>query len=331
MMIIPFGLVGAVLGHYLLGFQLTILSLIGLLGLAGILVNDSIILVSRLDERIAHGQSMRDAAIGASCDRLRAVLLTSLTTVGGLAPMLFEASPRAQFLKPMAITIVFGLAVATLFVLFLVPSLFGVGGDIKRALGFLLHGTRKPSEHSPRNEQYREFFAETPLMCGLHQPQKSARSVAADRRAAGFSSFHRLGCGAFFCGWGHRVQTERWDVPARGPVLVPALRSGLLLFFKTYCSAIRCHVACPSSGNTTMRPSRNEARQIIIRKPMKMAQLSITRLFANTHLIEVIIPVMKSTSLCSSNGNEIAVIEKTPRSKRPRSGSRPTGTSRLVV
>ncbi|WP_321448716.1 efflux RND transporter permease subunit [uncultured Cohaesibacter sp.] len=149
MMIIPFGLVGAILGHYLLGFQLTILSLIGLLGLAGILVNDSIILVSRLDERIAHGQTIRHAAIGASCDRLRAVVLTSLTTVGGLAPMLFETSPQAQFLKPMAITIVFGLAVATLFVLFLVPSLFGVGGDIKRGLTFLLHGNKGAAEHSP--------------------------------------------------------------------------------------------------------------------------------------------------------------------------------------
>nr|WP_319483519.1 efflux RND transporter permease subunit [uncultured Cohaesibacter sp.] len=149
MMIIPFGLIGAVVGHYLLGFQLTILSLVGLLGLAGILVNDSIILVSRLDERIAHGQLLKDAAIGASCDRLRAVLLTSLTTVGGLLPMLFEASPQAQFLKPMAITIVFGLSVATLFVLFLVPSLFGVGGDIRRAMTYLLHGNRHPREQTP--------------------------------------------------------------------------------------------------------------------------------------------------------------------------------------
>ncbi|WP_114007656.1 efflux RND transporter permease subunit [Cohaesibacter intestini] len=145
MMIIPFGVVGAVLGHYLLGFQLTIMSLIGLLGLAGILVNDSIILVSRLDERLAHGESLRKAAIGASCDRLRAVLLTSLTTVCGLTPLLFEASLQAQFLKPMAITIVFGLAVATLFVLFLVPSLFGVGGDIRRFVSLLLHGSSKRS------------------------------------------------------------------------------------------------------------------------------------------------------------------------------------------
>jgi multidrug efflux pump subunit AcrB len=122
-----------VLGHWLLGFDLTILSMIGLLGLAGILVNDSIILVARNDERLAQGDTPREAAIGASRDRLRAVLLTSLTTIGGLAPLLFETSLQAQFLLPMAVTMVFGLAVATLLVLFLVPALLGIGQDISNA------------------------------------------------------------------------------------------------------------------------------------------------------------------------------------------------------
>ena len=131
MLIIPFGLVGAVAGHFLMGYNLTILSFIGLLGLAGILVNDSIILVSRLDERLEEGETLEEAAVGASRDRLRAVLLTSLTTIGGLIPLMFEKSLQAQFLLPMAITIVFGLALATLLVLFLVPSLIGIGGDIK--------------------------------------------------------------------------------------------------------------------------------------------------------------------------------------------------------
>ncbi len=134
MLIIPFGIVGAVFGHWILGYQLTVLSLIGLLGLAGILVNDSIILVTRMDERLAAGQNLEEAATGASRDRLRAVLLTSLTTIGGLAPLMFERSLQAQFLLPMAITIVFGLALATLLVLFLVPALIGVGADIGRTL-----------------------------------------------------------------------------------------------------------------------------------------------------------------------------------------------------
>lgn len=142
MMIIPFGFVGAVLGHWLLDFQLTILSMIGLLGLSGILVNDSIILVSRLNERMEEGQDIREASIGASRDRFRAVLLTSLTTIGGLLPLLFETSRQAQFLLPMAITIVFGLALATIMVLFLVPALVGIGNDIRRTTTWIFDSTK---------------------------------------------------------------------------------------------------------------------------------------------------------------------------------------------
>ncbi|WP_420410535.1 efflux RND transporter permease subunit [Hoeflea sp.] len=142
LLIIPFGIVGAIFGHWLLGYQLTILSFIGLLGLAGILVNDSIILVARLEERVGAGDSLAEAAVGASRDRLRAVLLTSLTTIGGLLPLLYETSLQAQFLLPMAITIVFGLAMTTLLVLFLVPALVGIGNDFTRALTFV-YGRRQ--------------------------------------------------------------------------------------------------------------------------------------------------------------------------------------------
>ncbi len=132
MSIIPFGLVGAIVGHYLLGFNLTILSLIALLGLSGILVNNSIILVSVVEERLEKGESFINAVIDGTCDRLRAVLLTSLTTIGGLCPLLFETSLQAQFLIPMAITMVFGLMVATFLVLFLVPSLLLIQQDFGR-------------------------------------------------------------------------------------------------------------------------------------------------------------------------------------------------------
>ena len=142
MLIIPFGIVGAVIGHWLLGFKLTMLSLVALLGLAGILVNDSIVLVSRLDERLDEGEDLEEAAVGASRDRLRAVVLTSLTTIGGLIPLLFEKSLQAQFLLPMAITIVFGLASATLLVLFLVPAFVGIGDDIRRVVTSL-YGRRR--------------------------------------------------------------------------------------------------------------------------------------------------------------------------------------------
>ncbi len=142
MFIIPFSIVGAILGHAVLGFNVNIMSLFAVLGLSGIVVNDSIILISRLDERLENGDSLQEAAVGASCDRLRAVLLTSLTTIGGLTPLLFEKSLQAQFLIPMAVTIVFGLATATLLVLFLVPASVGVGDDIVRGVRFLF-GLRK--------------------------------------------------------------------------------------------------------------------------------------------------------------------------------------------
>ncbi len=133
--IIPFGLVGAIVGHFVMDMPLTIISMIGLLGLSGILVNDSIILVAQANERLKAGEALREAAIGASYDRFRAVLLTSLTTIGGLTPLLFETSRQAQFLIPMAITLVFGLAAATFLVLILVPSLLGFGRDIGRVAG----------------------------------------------------------------------------------------------------------------------------------------------------------------------------------------------------
>lgn len=143
MAIIPFGLVGAILGHMVMGTALTILSLIGLLGLSGILVNDSIILVTEVKNRLERGEDLHEAAIGASQDRLRAVLLTSLTTIGGLLPLLFETSRQAQFLMPMAITMIFGLAAATILVLVLVPVMVGIGGDIGRlAKWYMQLGTK---------------------------------------------------------------------------------------------------------------------------------------------------------------------------------------------
>ncbi len=134
MAIIPFGLIGAILGHWVMGFDLTILSLIALLGLAGVLVNDSIILVSTIDERMAAGQAAFEAIVDGARDRLRAVLLTSLTTIGGLLPLMFETSLQARFIIPMAVTIVFGLAVGTLLVLIVVPALLAIQEDIRRVL-----------------------------------------------------------------------------------------------------------------------------------------------------------------------------------------------------
>jgi len=142
MAIIPFGVIGAVLGHMLLGYSLTILSSVALLGLSGILVNDSIILVSAIDARLKDGAAVAEAIIDGTCERFRAVLLTSLTTIGGLTPLLFETSLQAQFLIPMAITLVFGLMVTTFLVLIVVPALMSIEEDARRGLARLGRGLR---------------------------------------------------------------------------------------------------------------------------------------------------------------------------------------------
>ena len=135
MSIIPFAVVGAVFGHWLLDYDLTILSLVGLLGLAGIVVNGSIILVASINDRLKRGQAFEEAVVGGACDRLRAVVLTSLTTIGGLLPLLSETSLQAQFLKPMALTIVSGLATTAVLVLFVVPALIAIQADFARIFG----------------------------------------------------------------------------------------------------------------------------------------------------------------------------------------------------
>ena len=132
MTIIPFGVIGAVIGHLALGYDMTVMSLVALLGLSGILVNDSIILVGTIDRHIAGGKEALRAAVDGTCERLRAVLLTSLTTIGGITPLLFETSYQAQFLVPMTITLVFGLMITTVLVLFVVPALFGIQEDLRR-------------------------------------------------------------------------------------------------------------------------------------------------------------------------------------------------------
>ena len=145
MAVIPFGFVGAVLGHMVMGFDITILSLVSLLGLSGILVNDSIIMVTTIDQRRAAGEAPIEAIVGGSADRLRAVLLTSLTTIGGLTPLLFERSIQAQFLQPMAATLVFGLMVTTFLVLFVVPALLAVQEDVRGLLGRARRSERRPA------------------------------------------------------------------------------------------------------------------------------------------------------------------------------------------
>ncbi len=134
MLTIPLGLTGAVLGHWIMGMNLTILSMFGFFGLSGIVVNDSIILVIFYRHIKDKGMSVYAALEEAACQRLRAVLLTSLTTIAGLTPLLFETSRQAQFLIPMAVSIAFGLAFSTLLILLVIPAMLSIYEDVHAAL-----------------------------------------------------------------------------------------------------------------------------------------------------------------------------------------------------
>lgn len=134
MSVIPFGIIGALLGHYLMDLPVSILSVFGILALSGVVVNDSLVFVCRVDDLRAEGKSLMDACRTAGADRFRAILLTSLTTFFGLAPLLLETEVQAQFLKPMAASLAFGILFATMITLFLLPLLLVVSRDIKNLI-----------------------------------------------------------------------------------------------------------------------------------------------------------------------------------------------------
>lgn len=141
MSVIPFGLVGAVFGHWIWGMPLSMFSIVGLLGMAGIIINDSIVLISTIDQ-YAKTRSLRAAIIDGVADRFRPVLLTTATTVLGLMPLLYERSSQAEFLKPTVITLVFGLAFGMVLVLVVVPALMAAQADLSRGFATLRRALR---------------------------------------------------------------------------------------------------------------------------------------------------------------------------------------------
>jgi len=141
MAVIPFGLVGTIWGHALWDVPMSMFTVVGLLGMTGIIINDSIVLVTTIDER-AKDRGLVPAIIDGAADRLRAVLLTTLTTVLGLAPLLYETSSQAQFLKPTVITLVYGLGFGMVLVLLIVPVLMAMQQDVGRQITALKRGLR---------------------------------------------------------------------------------------------------------------------------------------------------------------------------------------------
>jgi multidrug efflux pump subunit AcrB len=134
---IPFGITGAILGHWFMGMNLSAMSMLAILSLSGIVVNDSIVLLSFLKRDVEAGKPIREALERAVRARFRAVILTSLTTIAGLLPLMFETSSLAAMITPIAVTICFGLAFATLLILLVIPAFILLLEQLKTRLSQL--------------------------------------------------------------------------------------------------------------------------------------------------------------------------------------------------
>jgi len=128
---VPFGIIGAVAGHLLLGYDLSIMSMFGMVALTGVVVNDAIVLIERVNENLAEGMGFIESVKNAGSRRFRAILLTSLSTVGGLAPLILETDMQAKFLIPMALSLAAGVSFATVLTLVVVPSLLMIVSDLR--------------------------------------------------------------------------------------------------------------------------------------------------------------------------------------------------------
>ncbi|MFP4381281.1 MAG: efflux RND transporter permease subunit [Candidatus Sumerlaeia bacterium] len=163
MVSIPFGVVGAILGHLIMGYSLSILSLFGIVALSGVVVNDSLVMIDFANRRRRNlGYTPHDAITSAGIQRFRPIMLTTLTTFGGLAPMIFETSRQARFLIPMALSLGYGILFATFITLFIVPSLYMAiedGVKLLRAFRFFLFARPGAAIKSEEKEKAPELAA----------------------------------------------------------------------------------------------------------------------------------------------------------------------------
>jgi multidrug efflux pump subunit AcrB len=149
-LLVPFSLTAVAWGHWLLGFPVNVLSLLGIIALIGIMVNDGLVFIGKFNTNLKEGLKFDDALLEAGKSRFRAIFLTSLTTVAGLAPLLLEKSRQAQFLKPMAISISFGIAYATILTLLVLPLFLAFSNNIKTGGKWLATGNKVTKEEVER-------------------------------------------------------------------------------------------------------------------------------------------------------------------------------------
>jgi multidrug efflux pump subunit AcrB len=159
LLLIPFSLVGVIVGHWVHGVQIGVLSALGIIALVGVLVNDSLVFISTYNGKLKEGLRYKEALFETGLQRFRPILLTSLTTVAGLAPIILERSFQAQFLIPMAISLAYGLAFATFLTLILLPSILMIMNDLKY-YAYRLWTGEKPNrellEAAVREDQIKE-------------------------------------------------------------------------------------------------------------------------------------------------------------------------------
>ena len=148
--LIPFSMIGVVWGHFIHDFAIGILSFLGIIALIGIMVNDGLVLIGKFNNYLKEGMKYDDALIAAGRSRFRAIFLTSLTTIAGLAPLIFEKSRQAQFLIPMAISIAYGIAIATLLTLLVLPLLLSSSNFFKVKIKWLITGNNVTKEEVER-------------------------------------------------------------------------------------------------------------------------------------------------------------------------------------
>ncbi len=150
MFLIPFSLIGVVWGHYLHDFKVNILSSMGIIALVGIMVNDGLVLIGKFNTYLKEGEKFDDALLHAGISRFRPILLTSVTTFAGLMPLLLERSRQAQFLKPMAISISYGIVIATFLTLLLLPLLLSFWNSVRVFMKWLITGEKVSRESIER-------------------------------------------------------------------------------------------------------------------------------------------------------------------------------------
>jgi Cu/Ag efflux pump CusA len=150
LLLVPFSFTAVAWGHWIHDFPLNVLSILGIIALIGIMVNDGLVLIGKFNNNLREGMTFDAAIYEAGKSRFRAIFLTSVTTIAGLAPLMLETSRQAQFLKPMAISIAYGIGIATLLTLLMLPLFLSFGNKLKSKNKMLASGHKITKEEVER-------------------------------------------------------------------------------------------------------------------------------------------------------------------------------------